>query len=669
MAGQAPNSANIERVSRAASSRTNYVITHPEYQYYYTDWYKIRDCIAGQREIKKKSEVYLRRQPKSDEQEYKEYLDDAIFFNMTAQTLNGMTGQVFRRIPSINALSPALKKEMHAFGKDGSTHIAFAKTVVAEQCAMGRYGVLVDAPTQGIGPKAQSYAVGYQAENILDWTIEAVNGQNVLTRVLLREFIREMVIEEAGAATTTSDGRKTNARTTYAWPYYYKARYRELLLIEDPDSPTGYGYYQNVYGDGGPSGAPIETFRPEIRGNPIPYIPFVFFGASGNQPDVEKPPLLDIADLNVSHYKTYAELEAGRRYIGLPIYVAPGGASVSAQAAGSGVSEYHLGPNTVWEVPNGAQPTILECKGEGLKGLERALSTKEGQIAAIGGRLLPGMGQGTSESDNQSALREASEQSILLNVILAAQDGMSLVVRYWAAWRDVPFDTTTELRYIINTDFLTQSLDARVLRAMQLMWESGLAPIEVLYDFLRSQQVLDDTWTLELYIQRMQDPTAFLNNPDAMARQKGFDSRKQELDEEARKIEQDFQQDEIELQKYQLGMALDASSRAGELHSEKVAQTQIDVAQSKTDLASSNLALAAQKRAASPGAKTNGLGGTPMRAPVTPAAQGGGVNLVTGQPDGTPFKNPTSVPKVQKPSLTPKGATGATPKPGGPTKP
>jgi hypothetical protein len=53
-------------------------------------------------------------------------------------------------------------------------------------------------------------------------------------------------------------------------------------------------------------------------------------------------PILDILTLNVSHYKTYAQLEHGRFYTANPIYYVSG--------AGEEDTEYHIGPSVVWEI-------------------------------------------------------------------------------------------------------------------------------------------------------------------------------------------------------------------------------------------------------------------------------------------------------------------------------
>lgn len=522
MAGQSANSANIDRVSRGVSNTTN-ALLHDEYRYYLPDWKKLRDTLAGQRQVKDKGTAYLPKNLGADDTEYASYLHGAIYYNMVDQTLNGMTGQIFRRSPVVRNLPEKLQPYLVSIGKDGSSHTAFTKTVVREVCSLGRYGVLVDAPkTNGA-----SYLVGYRAEDILDWDVEAIGGVQRVVRVLLREFRRaEQPIN--GKAKVRAGGRA----------YQYEAVYRELVLEQVDGLWT---YRQYIYGKGGPNTTPEDVVTPVINGNALTAIPFVFFGSTGNTPDCEKPPLLDIAELNLSHYEDYADLQHGKKYTSLPIYVVPGGSE-------AGEDTYKIGPNTIWEVPLGSEPQILEYKGDGLKTQMAALATKERQIAAIGGRLLPGMGQGVSESGEQATMRAATEQSVLLNVILAVQDGMSLAMRYWAAWRDIPFATSQNIRYVLNSAFLAGHLDARVLRALQMLWEAGLMPIEVLFDNLRDLEILSDEWTLEMFVERMQDPDAFVNNPDAQAKTRGYMSRKQELDEAARKIEQGQNERALDIQ-------------------------------------------------------------------------------------------------------------------------
>lgn len=568
--GQVPNSANIERVGRGVSQETS-IIAHPEYIYWREDWRKIRDVLAGQKEIKRKGQAYLPKLKGMDDDDYLAYLMRATFFNMTAQTQTGMLGQVFRKDPYIDQLPIKFKDATRLnFAKDGSGHVTFAKTVLGEQIGMGRFGVLVDAPAIP-SEIPTSYAVGYATENILDWKVDEVNGVYTLTRVLLREFIKSDMgkpsqqnpwigtsqdplsknyriapgqrgVGDAGVARAIAS-RQLN-KTIMGKPaaqftdsYHYETQYRELLLEQQENGSWVYSQY--IYKHD-PNTAPFSTATPVIRGKTMDFIPFKFFGAMSNTESVERSPMLDIADLNLSHYRTYAELEYGRLYTALPIYYAPGGQD-------DGAAEYHIGPNTVWECPSGEKPGILEFSGSGLKSLESALATKEAQIASIGGRMLPGLG-GVSESNNQTKLREANEQSVLLNCIIAAGSGMTDVVRWWLMFRDLPLEQTMSLSYAFNQEFLSTPIGAREIRAIQLLWIDGLITVDIFYGYLLRAEVIPRSLSLEEFKSSLSDPASWINNPDAQSRLKGFTSRQQELDDATFAREADQADEEIALQ-------------------------------------------------------------------------------------------------------------------------
>jgi hypothetical protein len=367
-------------------------------------------------------------------------------------------------------------------------------------------------------------------------------------------------------------------------------------------------YKQYIYVED-PLGMARDVFTPSVRGVPLAFIPFVFFGSQSNAPDCEKPPLLDIVDLNLKHYRTYAELEHGRFYTALPTYYAPGNADNDA-------AEYHIGPGNVWEVPSGETPGIIEFKGEGLKTLERALNEKEQQIAAIGGRLMPGMSKSVSESDNQSSLREANEQSLLLNVMMALEEGMTLLVRYWLMFRDLPLRETEKLRYECDATFLTMSVDARTLRALQQLHESGLLPIDALYENFVKNGIIPSSMSLEDFTKRLNDPNAFFT-PDVQAMRRGYASRQQELDQTRLARETDFEDARLELEERRLGLDEEKFDVAKKVDSTSVTATRKlgDPEQAPAD-AATKLQVSATTAAAKAAAKARA--NAPVAAPGAP---------------------------------------------------
>jgi hypothetical protein len=209
------------------------------------------------------------------------------------------------------------------------------------------------------------------------------------------------------------------------------------------------------------------------------------------------------------------------------------------------------------------RPGIIEFEGKGLGELTKALADKEGQIAAIGGRLMTRGSKG-GETDDQATMRQANEFSLLLNVIQACEVGMALCLRYWLAFADEPLSATEELSFRINTDFLSPSFSAREMRAIQLMYEGGILPVDALYNCLLKADLMTDATSLEDFVTMLNNDSFFPGQPDVQAMRRGYTSRQQELDQARIAREEDFQQQELDLQARQVKLEEKAAQRAAQ---------------------------------------------------------------------------------------------------------
>lgn len=495
---------------------------HPEYQYWYHHWQSIRDCIWGETEIKRKKERYLPRMEQMTPPEYEAYLDRAVYFNMTQRTITGMLGTLFRRNPSIQNLPEGL--DTANCSKNQQTFSHFVKEVAREVISMGRYGILLDMDSEGQKPP---YFAGYITENIVDWSVQEIAGRWTLTEVVLRELrlarplINPISLTPAGrplpkvtnsqANIFSSDSAVTRAARRWI------ASYR-VLRLEWDDVEQDYVYRQYYHtsdkGDASPEGTPYNTFTPTVRGKPYNFIPFAFIGPYDNTPDIDKSPIIDIVSLNLSHYKSYAQLEHGRFYTALPVYYAP---VMSGQETG----EYSIGPSVVWEVEKGATPGILEFHGTGLKNLQDACDKKEDQIAALGGRMVGVERVSAGESNNKVKLQEANEAALLMNISYAMDSAFTALLRWWALWQDVTPEVANMIFFECNKDFLSSVASAREFRAIQMMYEAGVLPIDVVYEYLKKAEVIPDWISQTEFKDMLDDPTSFPNNPDVLAKQEG----------------------------------------------------------------------------------------------------------------------------------------------------
>lgn len=462
---------------------------HPEHSFYKNIWSRIRDCDFGEDMVKSKTTNYLPRSDGQEDDDYASYLSRAVFYNMTGKTANALHGQLFKSAPRTNNIPEVTTKR---FSKDGQSLNLSVKYAAKEVLLTGRFGMLVDSPAVNTGKNA--YVATYTAENILDWES---NSDGELTLLVLKE--------------TAYDRDTTNAIT----PHAFKHQYRKLTL-ED-------GIYTVAVYKEFPSKQSIPTFEvtPNIRGKSLDHIPFTFVGPFNNQPAIQKPPLLDIVNLNLSHFKSYAELESGRFYTANPVYTTNSGGDDNEDAP-----EYYIAPNVVWELGKDGSADILEFSGKGLGSLENALVSKERQIESIGGRLIPALSGRGSRSQKELEVSEQSEQSLLLNLADTLDEAFLFVLEELANWNNHVSGDFTSPEFKMNRDYITQEITARDIRIIYQMYSDGALPIDVLYDYLDKADIISDWMSLKKFKKLLKSSSSFPNAPEAIAHMNQFPDAK-----------------------------------------------------------------------------------------------------------------------------------------------
>lgn len=492
-----------------ASQAVGPIWRHPDYAYWQSDWQMLRDMFMGEREVKAKGEHYLPRMEGMTPGDYRAYLKRSTYYNMISRTVYGLQGSLFRRQAEVSGVPKRLVNNMKTIGRSGESLFLLMRLTGLEMLLLGRFGVLVDRPTE---PGGAPFLATYLAENIVDWVVVEADGKYILQEVILREF--------------------SVARDTSTFVRRYFAGYRRLFLDENGEYTVA--VYRPNGADADIATSTAEIFKPTNRGRPLREIPFVFFGPESNLPDIQKPPVLDIATLNLSHYRSYAQLEHGRFYTGLPIYYCPSDSNEKG--------EYLLGPSVVWEVAPGEKPGVIEFNGHGLTFLENALTQKENQVASLGGRLLGTGGSGAAESDNALMMKDRNERSVLLSVAFSIDDGFTKLLQYWAAWQDASDADIAKISVETNKDFLLDKASAREFRAIQAMYMDGVIPIEVVYDYLKRADVIPDWLSIDEFTRLINSTASFPMQPDAEARSEGFPDKKTQIDDENADLDREAQQ-------------------------------------------------------------------------------------------------------------------------------
>lgn len=488
-------------------------------------WRNIRDALEGPRAIKGSGERYLPRLTEQSNEEYDSYKLRAQFFNATKRTLTVLVGSVFRKNPTFN--QSGLDDFLEDATLAGDSFYDYLKHTSNDVFSVGRFGTLIDWSDQTASPRP--ILCGYCAENIINWHIERVEDRMTLTLLVLHELSDDTVELGGSIEQATDDGYEK--KLVDQW--------RVLRLVpttEDENGKATYFVQCEVYRKesgaqqgsakgqrvGGPSGTTkfvkIDTRIPTRRGIPLNRIPFVFHGPERNTPGIEQPPLEDLVEINLSHYRTSADLEHGRHFTGLP---QPWAAGFDYQG------ELKIGSSAAWITENAnAKVGYLEFSGQGLGALKEAIEEKERQMAALGARMLFPESK-DAEAYDTVRIKQAGETSALMAGAIALGQSMTHVLR-WVAWwsgTSEKIEQEDKTSVEVNTEFIAATLRPEEITALVAAWQAEAISWETLmFNFRRGELYPDDFDTKEERTRIQNDVEQLMRNQ--VRQQKALDGPK-----------------------------------------------------------------------------------------------------------------------------------------------
>ena len=499
--------------------------TRSEYSAMLPKWQRCRDCFEGQDAVKARGTEYLpalasHTSPAGQglSPHYVGYLKRAVFYNATRRTVQGLAGAIFQKPVSLTG-HEVVAADLEDVTLAGASLEAFALDMGVEELIVGAYGILVDFAEAGARP----CWVLHRAENVVNWKTARVGGREILTLVVLRESYEEQPSDEALEGEKPADADPFEACV--------EEQYRVLRLA--PLSPGGVPVYQvsvwreveeSAPGSGGAKGTRWVE-QPKLRriptrgGDPLEFIPFVF------DPLLPAPPLLDLVDMNLAHYRNSAHLEHGLHFVGVPQLVVIG-ANVQVDAQGN-PRPLKFGPQEAILLDQGGDAKILQANGELLGALERADDKKRKLMATLGARLLEEQ-PASAETATGFLGRHAGEQASLRTIVRELSRDLTKALRihiWWsAAGRTTESPDQIQATVALNDEFLTiKASPAELAQWMELL-QAGKISEATFYDLLQRGGVARDGVTLE------QEQAAILADAQAKAERQAEVANKQARD-------------------------------------------------------------------------------------------------------------------------------------------
>jgi muconolactone delta-isomerase len=422
-------------------------------------WRRMRDTYAGRDAIIKGGTLYTPTLPAATPDAQHAYLHRGNFYNAVRRTVSELTGGIFQKTPRFD-----VPRRVQPWLSDVTlTNIpmgAFALAATEEVMLMARYGILVEmADSPYLEPRP--YFVSYTAENIVNWESRTLDGDEILTLVVLQE--RHRIVDEADA-----------------FRYKTLEQYRELRLHQESGALR---YTQQVWrrpaegGDLEKVGAEITPLR---RGAPLPFIPFTFLGPAFTTPEIKDPPLLDLANISLAHWRNSCDHEQGLHLVSLPTPYVSG-----MRGASEDVAALQIGPSTVWILEKDGRAGMVEFSGAGMGALETALLAKQHQMATLGAKLLEEQPTVAQETATAVLARHAGEHATLRTMAQAMEQGLRAALQTMSWWDGLdakPLDVPVKVE--LNKDFLQVKAQPQEVATALAMLQAGEISYKTFWNIL-----------------------------------------------------------------------------------------------------------------------------------------------------------------------------------------
>ena len=453
--------------------------TYPEYSLLKERWDTCREVIAGEDVVKRRGEKYLPMAHYKCQAEqtarYEAYKMRTPFIPFTYMAYQVQHAMVFRRTPTIMCSDEfRVSGLLDNVDGRGNSLYQFSSNLFDDLEKTGFGGILLDMPKgepgltvydaekKGIRP----YLTYYPAEQIINRIFDNSMGISRLKLVVLRERVNVYKDE---------------------FTLLNRERYR-VLAINDQ------GFYEQriwdpVYNEKNEiEDMQVEIIPVTVRGEQITYIPFVLLPTD----IAEKPPLYDLAMMNIHHYQVMADYYNGLHKVTMPTGYITG---YTARDDGDD-DEITLGGDVfITEENPDARFGMLSYAGEGMEHTKEGIDRIENLIAGIFMKSIA-PDKKTSETAESAYVHRSGENARLATFARNVSEKLSQIIFWYAAWNG--FDTPVEIH--LNYDYETMSLDPNIINSIANISGQGKFPLYCVFYILKQQELIDPDMNYDDFI-------------------------------------------------------------------------------------------------------------------------------------------------------------------------
>ena len=409
-------------------------------------WLLIEALMQGTYGVRKKHRKYLPQEPRELDESYDNRLMRSTLAPYYVRLERMLAGMLTRKPVRLEDVSDVVTEQLFDVDLQGNDLNVWTYETARKCIRYGHVGVLVDAPKAG--DNGRPYWTQYTPRDILGWRSEVKDGKQQLTQLRLMETI------------TVPDGlygekqvQQVRVLTPGAFEIHQKDKKGDFVLVDEGNTS-------------------------------LSEIPFAV--AYSNRVGVleSRPPLADIAELNLKAYQVQSDLDNQLHISAVPM-LAIFGFPQSAE-------EISAGPGEAMALPEGASAQYIEPSGNSYSAQFQRLDQIASQINELG--LAAVLGQKLSaETAEAKRIDRSQGDSTMMVIAQQMQDLIDNCLQFHAQYMQQPQAGSS----FVNRDFLGDRLEPQEIQSLLQLYTAGTITQETLLKQLSTGEVLGDDFDVE----------------------------------------------------------------------------------------------------------------------------------------------------------------------------
>ena len=409
-------------------------------------WVLIEDLLGGTYDMRRKHRRYLPQEPRELDDAYDNRLARSVCPPYYQRLERMLAGMLTRKPVRLIDIADVIREQLFDVDLQGNDLNVWTYETARKMIRYGHVGVLVDAPASG--QNGRPYWVSYTPREILGWRTELQDGEEKFVQLRLLEN----VIEPEGLY-----GEKQIEQVRVLTPGAFEVHRRDNK-----------GEFK-LFDEGKMS---------------LSDIPFSVAYANRINVMESRPPMEDIAELNLKAYQTQSDLDNQLHISAVPM-LAFFGFPQSAE-------EVSAGPGEAIAFPSEGRAEYIESKGTSYDAQFKRLEQIASQINELG--LAAVLGQKLSAETAEAKRIDRSQGDSTMQVVAQQmQDMIDNSLLFHARYLGSNESGTS----FVNRDFLAQRLDPQEIGSLLQLYTAGTITQKTLLDQLTEGEVLGDEFDVE----------------------------------------------------------------------------------------------------------------------------------------------------------------------------